>query len=122
MGVAPQWFTKRRVMALGIVVSGSGIGGLVIPFILTKINSTLGPGWTYRILGFVCLVCDLMACIFVKERVTSNKQRKKFSQLIHFGVLKNVDFLIFLIGSDVSLFGYFVPFFFLPSKYILFFI
>jgi MFS family permease len=122
MGVAPQWFTKRRVMALGIVVSGSGIGGLVIPFILTKINSTLGPGWTYRILGFVCLVCDLMACIFVKERVTSNKQRKKFSQLIHFGVLKNVDFLIFLIGSDVSLFGYFIPFFFLPSKYILFFV
>jgi hypothetical protein len=42
--------------------------------------------------------------------------------LIHFGVLKNVDFLIFLIGSDVSLFGYFIPFFFLPSKYILFFV
>ncbi|KAI8890521.1 MFS general substrate transporter [Backusella circina FSU 941] len=116
MGVTPQWFTKRRGMALGIVAGGSGIGGLVIPFILTKINSTLGPAWTYRIMGFVCLGCDLVACIFVKERVPSNKHRKKFSQLINFSVLKNTDFLLFLIGSDVSLFGYFVPFFFLPTN------
>ncbi|KAI8879859.1 MFS general substrate transporter [Backusella circina FSU 941] len=116
MGVATQWFTKRRGMALGIISGGSAMGGLVVPFVFTKINSNLGPAWTYRIMGFVCLGCDLLACIFVKERVPSNKHRKKLSQLINFSVLKNTDFLIFLIGSNVSLFGYFIPFFFLPTN------
>ncbi|KAG0803723.1 hypothetical protein G6F16_014217 [Rhizopus arrhizus] len=63
MGVAPQWFNRRRGLALGMVASGSGIGGLVIPNIMNSINSSLGPGWTYRVLGFICLFCDVLACI-----------------------------------------------------------
>ncbi|KAG1119001.1 hypothetical protein G6F42_013069 [Rhizopus arrhizus] len=63
MGVAPQWFNRRRGLALGMAASGSGIGGLVIPNIMNSINSSLGPGWTYRVLGFICLFCDVLACI-----------------------------------------------------------
>ncbi|EPB89705.1 hypothetical protein HMPREF1544_03505 [Mucor circinelloides 1006PhL] len=115
MAVTPQWFTKNRGIALGIVAGGSGIGGLVVPFIVTPLNRNLGPGWTYRILGFICLFCDIIACIFVKERIVRKKEKKRFSQIIDFGVLKNVNFLIFSVASDVGLFGYFVPFFFLPA-------
>lgn len=116
MGIAPQWFTKKRGLALGIIASGSGIGGLVIPFIMTPINSSLGPGWTYRILGFVCLVCDIIACFFVKERnPPATRTRKKFSQIINFSVCKDVNFLLFSVASDIGLFGYFIPYFFLPS-------
>ncbi|KAI9484010.1 MAG: major facilitator superfamily domain-containing protein [Benjaminiella poitrasii] len=116
MSVTPQWFTKNRGVALGIVASGSGIGGLVMPFIVTPINRTLGPGWTYRILGFICLACDAVACIFVKERKSNVPKKTKLSQIIRFDVLKNVNFLIFCIGSDVALFGYFIPFFFVPAN------
>ncbi|KAG2212863.1 hypothetical protein INT46_009655 [Mucor plumbeus] len=115
MAVTPQWFTKNRGVALGIVAGGSGIGGLVVPFIVTPLNRNLGSAWTYRILGFICLFCDIIACIFVKERIVRKKEKKSFSQIINFGVLKNTDFLIFSIASDIGLFGYFVPFFFLPS-------
>lgn len=45
MGILPQWFTKRRGLATGLASSGSGIGGLVLPFILTAVNNTLGIGW-----------------------------------------------------------------------------
>lgn len=116
MAVTPQWFTKNRGVALGIVAGGSGIGGLVVPFIVTPLNRNLGSAWTYRILGFICLFCDIIACIFVKERIVRKKEKKSFSQIINFGVLKNTDFLIFSIASDIGLFGYFVPFFFLPCK------
>ncbi|KAL7319906.1 hypothetical protein PS15m_002988 [Mucor circinelloides] len=115
MAVTPQWFTKNRGIALGIVAGGSGIGGLVVPFIVTPLNRNLGPGWTYRILGFICLFCDIIACIFVKERIVRKKEKKSLSQIIDFGVLKNVNFLIFSVASDLGLFGYFVPFFFLPA-------
>ncbi|KAI9480577.1 MAG: major facilitator superfamily domain-containing protein [Benjaminiella poitrasii] len=116
MGVAPQWFTKRRGLALGIIASGSGIGGLIIPFVMTAINSGLGPGWTYRVLGFICLFCDIIACITVRERnPPAVKHRKKLSQIINFSVLKDTNFVLFTIASNVGLFGYFIPYFFIPS-------
>lgn len=115
MSVAPLWFNKRRGMALGVVASGSGIGGLVIPFIMTPINDKLGPAWTYRILGFICLGCDFIAIVFVKPRVPQKRQKKKLSDIIQLSVLKDINFLIFCIGSMIALFGYFIPYFFLPS-------
>lgn len=116
MTVAPQWFTKNRGIALGIISGGSGIGGIVIPFIVTPLNRALGAAWTYRILGFICLFCDIIACIFVKERVVRKKEKKRISEMIHFGALKDKSFLIFSLASDIGLFGYFVPFFFLPGR------
>lgn len=116
MGVAPQWFTKRRGLALGIIASGSGIGGIIIPFIMTPINRSLGHGWTYRVLGFVCLACDGVACLTVKERKPpAVRNKKKLSQIIDFSVLKDVNFVLFSLASNIGLFGYFVPYFFLPS-------
>ena len=116
MGVAPQWFKKRLDVALGVVASGSGIGGLVIPFIMTPINQYLGAGWTYRILGFICLVCDLVAVAFVVERIPRPKTRKRLRDIIQFDVLMNINYLLWCLASVVSLFGYFVPYFFLPCK------
>jgi MFS family permease len=115
MSVTPQWFTKHRGTALGIVASGSGVGGLIVPFIVTPLNRNLGSAWTYRILGFISLVCDIIACIFVKERTPRPKEKKKLSQVVRFSVLKNTNFLLFCIGSDIMLFGYFVPLFFVPG-------
>jgi MFS family permease len=116
MSCSPQWFSKRRGLALGIIASGSGIGGLIIPFVMTPINQSLGPAWTYRILGFICLVCNAVACLTVKAKTPIDaRNRKKLSQIINFSVLKNTNFVIFLIASNIGLFGYFIPYFFLPS-------
>lgn len=49
LGVPPQWFNRNRALALGIVASGSAIGGLVLPFVITRINSSLNVEW------WVCL-------------------------------------------------------------------
>jgi MFS family permease len=116
MAVTPQWFTKNRGIALGIVAGGSGVGGLIVPFIVTPINRSLGSGWTYRILGFICLACDIIACVFVRERIPRPREKKKLSEIVHFDVLKNINFLIFCVGSDIALFGYFVPLFFVPGE------
>ncbi|KAL1931420.1 hypothetical protein VTP01DRAFT_9562 [Rhizomucor pusillus] len=116
MSVAPTYFTRKRGMALGIISSGSGIGGLIIPFIMTPINRSLGAGWTYRILGFICLACDLVATALVKERIPrKRKQHKKLSDIIKFEVLKDVNFGIWCAGAALQLMAYFQPFFFLPS-------
>ncbi|EIE84657.1 hypothetical protein RO3G_09367 [Rhizopus delemar RA 99-880] len=45
MSISPQWFIKRRGLAMGIMVSGSGVGGLIMPFIMTHLNESLGGAW-----------------------------------------------------------------------------
>ncbi|KAI8148165.1 major facilitator superfamily domain-containing protein [Fennellomyces sp. T-0311] len=115
MAVAPQYFDRKRGFALGLIASGSGIGGLIMPFIMTPINRSLGGGWTYRILGFICLACDLLACILVKDRVPQPRGRKKLSDIIKFDVFKSGSFRIWCGGATMQMIGYFIPFFFVPS-------
>ena len=45
MGIAPLWFNKKRGLALGLASGGSGIGGLVLPFVITPLNEKLGIAW-----------------------------------------------------------------------------
>jgi hypothetical protein len=45
MSISPQWFVKRRCFAMGVMVSGSGIGGLIMPFVMTALNESLGGAW-----------------------------------------------------------------------------
>jgi nitrate/nitrite transporter NarK len=116
MAIAPQWFTKNRGIALGIMGGGTAAGGLIVPNIMTAVNQKLGPSWTYRILGCFCFVFALFACAVVKERVPSKPGKKKFNQIIQLNVLKNKNYLLFLIAANVGLFGSFIPFFYLPCK------
>lgn len=115
MSITPQWFVKRRGLALGVVSAGTGMGGLVFPFIATPLNRILGPSWIYRILGFICICFNLTTCLTVRARVEPNSS-KKLSEIFQLNVLKNTQFLLFMIGSNISLFGYFIPFFFVPGK------
>ncbi|KAI9263145.1 major facilitator superfamily domain-containing protein [Phascolomyces articulosus] len=115
MAVAPGYFDKKRGLALGLIASGSGIGGLIMPFIMTPINNSLGAGWTYRIVGFICLGCDLVACLLVRDRKPLSKQRKKLSEIIRLDIFKNKNFRIWGLGALVQMLGYYIPFFFLPS-------
>ncbi|KAI8331708.1 major facilitator superfamily domain-containing protein [Chlamydoabsidia padenii] len=117
MNTAPKWFDKKRGFAMGLASSGSGFGGLILPFILNAVNSnpSLGVGWAYRILGFIVLACCIGACCLVKERMKAPKQSKQLKDIFDFSALKDLNFLLWMVGSMIGLCGFFVPFFFLPS-------
>ncbi|KAG2224557.1 hypothetical protein INT45_004402 [Circinella minor] len=116
MNAAPQWFDKRRGLALGLISSGSGAGGLILPFILTPLNNTIGIGWSYRVLGFIILGCAIVSCVCIKMRFKSSKQpTRKLKELFNFEVLKDLNYCLWVLGSMIGLMGFFVPYFFLPS-------
>ncbi|KAI9262356.1 major facilitator superfamily domain-containing protein [Phascolomyces articulosus] len=116
MNACPQWFDKKRGFALGLASSGSGVGGLVLPFILTPLNKSLGIGWSYRILGFVILGCAIVSCVCIRMRSTGAKQpTRKLKELFNFEVLKDLNYCLWVLGSMIGLMGFFIPYFFLPS-------
>lgn len=114
MGIVPQWFDKRRGLALGLAASGSGIGGLIMPFIMNALLQKFGQGWTYRIIGFICLVLGSFATFLVREKYPSTG-RKKLSDIVQWSVLKDSNLVLWCVAATVTLFGYLIPFFYLPA-------
>ncbi|KAI8942348.1 hypothetical protein NX059_000424 [Plenodomus lindquistii] len=73
--VVAQYFDKKRAAALGLMVSGSSVGGVVFPIVLSKLlnDSTVTFGWSIRIIAFVMLPFMMFACVVIKPRVPSRK-------------------------------------------------
>lgn len=107
-----QYFDKRRAAALGLVVSGSSIGGIVIPLVLSKLlnASSISFGWSVRIIGFMMLPFVIFACVGIKERLPPRK-----TQFWLFSALKNRMFITITVSMFFMFFGMFIPAFYLPS-------
>ncbi|KAJ4368095.1 hypothetical protein N0V83_006450 [Neocucurbitaria cava] len=69
--VVSQYFDKRRGAALGLMVSGSSVGGVIFPIVLAKMlnASSIGFGWSIRIVAFIILPFMVFACFAIRPRV-----------------------------------------------------
>jgi MFS family permease len=64
-----RWFDKRRGIALGVMASGSGTGGLLLPPAFHSLIVHLGWTNAYAVLGALsCLVVIPIALLVLKER------------------------------------------------------
>lgn len=62
-----RWFVKRRGLMMGIVLSGVGIGTVVMPPLVTHLIATYGWRTTYIIIGVITLVVLVVAAQFLKR-------------------------------------------------------
>ncbi|PYH43011.1 MCT family MFS transporter [Aspergillus saccharolyticus JOP 1030-1] len=53
MSVAPTWFSARRGLAMGVIISGTGIGGMMWPPVLRAMISHIGFRNALRVSGCV---------------------------------------------------------------------
>ncbi|CAO3694588.1 unnamed protein product [Rhizopus stolonifer] len=116
MSISPQWFVKRRGLAMGVMVSGSGLGGLIMPFVMTHLNESLGGAWCYRVLGIINFVVSLISTLLLKESPNMpKKEKRRLKNMIDTSVCKDMSFIIWCISGNLSMIGYFIPSFYLPS-------
>jgi MFS family permease len=66
--LTPAYFDAHRGFALGLILSGSGIGGLILSPVLNALISKLGIGWALRILGIWNFVVGVPVSCVVKKR------------------------------------------------------
>jgi MFS family permease len=64
-----HWFLKRRGLALGIVTSGSSVGGVVWPIMIDHLIINVGFGWALRICGFISLALTAVSAMMVRGRL-----------------------------------------------------
>ncbi|OMJ13530.1 putative transporter MCH2 [Smittium culicis] len=92
------WFKKRRSLAIGIVSSGSGFGGMVMGPIIETTLRKVGIEWSLRILCFITLASTLTASIVLKPRASGFKTSSK--KILNFSLLKK-PYTLFLCSTGI---------------------
>jgi MFS family permease len=65
----PQWFDEKRGLATGVIFLGSGLGGVIWPFIFNTLLQGVGFHWTLRALGGIQLVFGATIMYFLRPRL-----------------------------------------------------
>jgi len=101
------WFDKRRALAFGIVSSGSSLGGVVFPTMLSRLLPTIGFGWTLRIAAFIILTLLVVANLTVRSRIAPVPRPVKFSD--YTSPFSEIPFVLLMLASCCGFFAMFVP-------------
>jgi MFS family permease len=64
--VAPGWFDGRRGLAMGIILSGTGLGGVAWAPLLRYMNSTIGFRNTLRVTGILAAAINSISALALK--------------------------------------------------------
>ncbi|KAJ2761465.1 hypothetical protein H4S06_001189 [Coemansia sp. BCRC 34490] len=109
--LAPQWFNKYRALASGVVIAGSGIGGLWLSFAINAMIENISRQWAQRITGLITIgICGALSPL-MKMRIKPVKRK----QIADFSVIGDKKFLLLFSSSLLGMSGFFLPFFFMPT-------
>ena len=70
----PTWFYKKRGMAIGLAASGSSLGGILFPIIVSRMIRETSFGWTMRTCAFLVLGLCGFGILTVKSRIPPSKR------------------------------------------------
>lgn len=108
MSSVVSWFFKRRAAAFGILVSGSSLGGVVLPIMMTHLIRIIGFPWMMRTMAFIFLALMLTACLTVKSRLPPRPQ--PFALMEYVRGFQEPAFALTVAGLFCLMMGLFLPF------------
>ncbi|KAK0112806.1 hypothetical protein ONS95_014536 [Cadophora gregata] len=108
IAAAGTWFKRHRALAFGIMVSGSSMGGVILPIMVQELIGEVGFGWAMRITAFLILGLLIFGNIAVKSRLPPKKKPFTFKE--YFMPFAEIPFLLLAIGSLFVYIGAFLPF------------
>lgn len=108
-----QHFDRKRGAAMGLVLAGSSVGGVVFPIALSRMlngGDPLSFGWTVRIMGFVVLPLMVFSCLVIRGRLPPRR-----TEFFILGAFKEARFLGLVAALFLAFLGMLTPLFFLPT-------
>lgn len=105
-----QWFSTHLGLANGIAAAGAAIAGIIYPIAFHNLIPRVGFPWSVRILGFMALA-TLTPIAFLRRRTLPSSPRAFLDKT----VLTDYPFLMYSLGSTLSIIGLYSILFFLSS-------
>ncbi|KAL3229725.1 putative transporter ESBP6 [Nakaseomyces bracarensis] len=115
--VLPGWFLKKRAVAMGLSLLGTGLGGVVYGLAANKMIQTQGnTRLALRVLAITCSVSILVATALVKERVPKKsvglkswkKIREQFRTMFTINLYRKPFVLLIAVWFSFALLGYII--------------
>ncbi|TPX31764.1 hypothetical protein SmJEL517_g04990 [Synchytrium microbalum] len=110
ISIPSQYFLKKRAIATGIAVSGTGLGGLTYSVMIEAMLNNLGYQWTVRIVGIYSVVLLLLVSMLIKQRKANTTTMK-----INWVYFKDFRLWLFILQATFGAFGFQAPIVFLSQ-------
>ncbi|KAK5942833.1 hypothetical protein PMZ80_005399 [Knufia obscura] len=109
--VSTYWSPNRKSLAIGCMLCGAAVGGMVFPVLFNNLLPRIGFGWTMRVFGFIAIVLFTCSQLLLKKRLPP----KDSVRILDFEALKDGLFDLFILGSFTNFLGLYFAFFFIGS-------
>lgn len=127
-----QYIKVKRALAMAIVISGSSLGGVVWPIVLTQLlkKPNIGFGWTMRIAGFIMVPLLSLTCLWCRPPLESSSsmaqqpssddtkskgEEKDTPEKTDYSFLRKPSVVLTCVAFFIIYFGMFSPFFYTTS-------
>lgn len=94
--------------------TGSSLGGIIFPIMVSRLIKEVGFPWAMRASGFLILALLIIANLTIKPIHPPKPQHVTGAQLVK--PLKELDFILLTAGFFLFSFGFFVPINYLPVQ------
>ena len=109
--VSTYWSAKHRTLALGCMLCGAAVGGIVFPEMFDRSIKSIGFPWAMRVFGFIAATGFGIAQALLRKRLPPKQGQK----VLEFDVLKDGVFVLFVVGSFVNFLGLYFAFFYISA-------
>ncbi|KAI0088058.1 monocarboxylate transporter [Irpex rosettiformis] len=115
LSLTPMYFDRHRGFAVGLVLSGAGVGGLVLSPIIHSLITHLNIQWTLRILGLWNFAVGIPISFVVKRKPGRPIPSGTGSTRLNASVAKRGTFIWQALGAFLQAGGNVVPTYFLTT-------
>ncbi|GBE78966.1 Aspyridones efflux protein [Sparassis crispa] len=109
LAVPSHWFCANRAAAIGIVIAGSSLSGIIYPIMLSRLFVSVGFPWAVRIVAFMNFGCQVLAIPFVKERFPP----RLGIPLVDWQAFRETTFLLHALGGFFVAFALYTPYWYI---------
>ncbi|GIJ88142.1 hypothetical protein Asppvi_007059 [Aspergillus pseudoviridinutans] len=111
---AAAWFNRNRGAAFGVLFTGSSVGGIVFPILVSHLIREIGFGWAMRVCAFLILFLLIIANVTVRAWQPPRPKRVTGAQLVK--PLTEFQFVLLAVGFFLFTYGFYVPINYLPTQ------
>jgi len=112
MGVMAHHFLKKRILVMGVVVSGASIGGVIHPIMLNNLfHGRVGFAWGVRASAFMNLGIMAVSLCLMRTRLPPRNAGGFGAAVKRFA--RDPPYLLAVFGAFLVIMGLFFPVFFL---------
>ncbi|KAL1680166.1 major facilitator superfamily domain-containing protein [Schizophyllum commune] len=100
-------FTTYRATALGIVATGSSVGGVIFPIALERLFARIGFAWTLRAIGLFNAAGYMLAWLSLSPCRMAKKEATR--PIFDHRTLRDKKYVLLVAGSCLVSFGLYTP-------------